>query len=106
MPGSCTTRPLPPALVDATEAVPLHPQLKRLIDKRDRCTGQFQGSNAFFSVQEAEARTGTPVIDLSETQADTTAQNESGASDSGKDYIDDNEGSASAEGESTDKEEE
>ena len=67
MPGSCTTRPLPPALVDATEAVPLHPQLKRLIDKRDRCTGQFQGSNAFFSVQEAEARTGTPVIDLSET---------------------------------------
>ena len=67
LPGSSTSRPLPSALADTPTAVPLHAELQRLIDKRDRCTGQFQGANAFYSNQEFEGRTGTPLIDLSET---------------------------------------
>ena len=65
--GSCTTRPLPSNLQEADAAVPLHPELLRLIDKRDRCTGQYQGANAFYSNQEAESRLGTVVVDLSQT---------------------------------------
>lgn len=65
--GSCTIRPLPSNLQEATTAVPLHPQLQRLVDKRDRCTGQYQGANAFYSNQESESRTGAKVVDLSQT---------------------------------------
>ena len=65
--GSCTTRPLPRVLKEATTCVPLHPTLKRLVDKRDRCAAQFQGANAFYSNQEFEGRTNTKVIDLSQT---------------------------------------
>ena len=65
--GSCTIRDLSGCLKEAANAVPLHPELLRLIDKRDRCAGQYQGKNAFYSNQEAEARTGVAVVDLSQT---------------------------------------
>ena len=65
--GSNTGRPLPPNLKEATTPHPLHPGLLRLVDKRDRCTAQFQGKDAFFSNQEFESRTQTKVVDLSET---------------------------------------
>ena len=65
--GSSTTRPLPDTLVEATTAEALHAGLTRLVDKRDRCGAQFQGLHAFFSNQEFESRTGTKVVDLSET---------------------------------------
>ena len=55
--GSCTTRPLPGTLVEATTTEPLHPGLLRLVDKRDRCAAQFQGKHAFYSNQEFEVRT-------------------------------------------------
>ena len=65
--GSNTARPITAQLIEATTAQPLHPGLMRLIDKRDRCTGQFQGKDAFFSNQEFQSRTGTSVVDLSQT---------------------------------------
>lgn len=65
--GSCTTRPLPDSLVEATIEKPLHPGLLRLLDKRDRCGAQFQGLHAFYSNQEFESRTKTKVVDLSQT---------------------------------------
>ena len=65
--GSATIQPLPPALVEATTCEPLHSDLKRLVDKRDRCSGQFQGANAFYSNQEFESRTKVKVVDLSQT---------------------------------------
>jgi len=65
--GSSTTRPLPATLVEATTCEPLHAELKRLIDKRDRCAAQFQGKDAFYSNQESESRTHTKIVDLSET---------------------------------------
>ena len=64
--GSSTSRPLPENLKESTEPIPLHPTLVRLVDKRDRCTGQFQGANAFYSNQEFEDRNGTSVVDLSQ----------------------------------------
>ena len=64
--GSSTTHPLPGTLQEAREALPLHPSLCRLVDKRDRCTGQFQGANAFYSNQEFESRTKIKCVDLSE----------------------------------------
>lgn len=33
--------PLSPGLQDVTTAVPLHSSLRRIVDKRDRCTGQY-----------------------------------------------------------------
>ena len=67
--GSCTDKPLTDKLSEATKATPLHPELKRLCNKRDRCTGQFQGANAFFSTQEFKARNddGVRVVDNSQT---------------------------------------
>ena len=76
--GSCTSRPLPPNLQESVVPVPLHPSLLRIVDKRDRCAGQYQGQNAFYSNQEFESRakiTPTPpdeekptkVVDLSQT---------------------------------------
>ena len=65
--GSCTTRPLPTPLKQTCDVKPLHPTLRRLIDKRDRCAAQFQGKNAFYSNQEFERRTSTAVVDLSQT---------------------------------------
>ena len=65
--GSCTTRPLPGTLVEATTEEPLHSGLMRLVDKRDRCGAQFQGQNAFYSNQEFESRTNIKVVDLSQT---------------------------------------
>ena len=65
--GSSTSRPLTPKLKESTKPFPLHATLKRLVDKRDRCAGQFQGANAFFSNQEFETRNKTKVVDLSQT---------------------------------------
>ena len=65
--GSCTIRSLPDNLQEATTACPLYPSLTRLVDKRDRCTNQFQGANAFFSNQEFESRTKIKLVDLSQT---------------------------------------
>ena len=55
--GSCRSRPLPPNLQESIVPVPLHPSLLRIVDKRDRCGGQYQGQNAFYSNQEFESRT-------------------------------------------------
>ena len=65
--GSCKSRPLTEKLQDATTCCPLHRDLSRLVDKRDRCTGQFQGANAFYCNQEFEIRNGIKLIDLSQT---------------------------------------
>lgn len=66
--GSSTTHALPANLVEATDAEPpLHPGLLRLVMKRDRCAGQFQGANAFYSTQEFKARNGCNAVDLSQT---------------------------------------
>ena len=65
--GSSTTRPLPDTLVESTTTESLHPELVRLVDKRDRCAAQFQGANAFYSNQEFECRTTVKVVDLSQT---------------------------------------
>ena len=65
--GSCTTRPLTAKLRDSSRCCPLHPDLRRLVDKRDRCTAQFQGCNAFFSNQEFEIRNKIKLTDLSQT---------------------------------------
>ena len=65
--GSCTVRPLPRTLEEATESTPLHAELLRLLDERDRCTGQFQGKDAFLSVQTFLERNKTPNVDLSKT---------------------------------------
>ena len=64
--GSCTERPLPGTLQEASASVGLHPGLIRLVDKRDRCAGQFQGANAFYSNQEFEERTHVKCVDLSQ----------------------------------------
>ena len=55
--GSRKTLLLPPGLQEATTAVPLHPTLRRIVDKRDRCTAQYQGKDAFYSNQEFPYRT-------------------------------------------------
>lgn len=65
--GSNTYRPLPDNLKESTAPSPLFQNLKRIVDKRDRCAGQFQGKDAFFSNQEFEDRTATKVVDLSQT---------------------------------------
>lgn len=66
--GSSTLNPLiSDKLKEAATAVPLHKELLRIVDKRDRCTGQFQGANAFYSIQEFKNRTQTNVVDLSQT---------------------------------------
>lgn len=65
--GSNTTTSLPAKLKEATTHHPLHSSLLRLIDKRDRCTAQYQGKDAIFSNQEFEEMTKTPVVDLSQT---------------------------------------
>ena len=68
--GSSTVRPLPQTLEEATDCIPMHKELSRLLDRRDRCTGQFQGKDAFFSVQEFVERNKdavTNLVDLSET---------------------------------------
>ena len=65
--GSSTILPIPATLKEAVDCRPLHAELLRLLDKRDRCAGQFQGANAFYSVQEFEKRNKTKNVDLSET---------------------------------------
>ena len=66
--GSSTVNPLTEKLKEATTATPLHPDLKRLCDKRDRCTGQYQGKDAFLAIQEFKERNdGTEVVDNSQT---------------------------------------
>ena len=39
--GSCTTRPLTSKLQEASQPLPLHPELIRLVDKRDRCVNAY-----------------------------------------------------------------
>ena len=67
--GSCTDKPLTEKLREASKPTPLHPELKRLCNKRDRCAGQYQGANAFFSTQEFKHRNedGVGVVDNSQT---------------------------------------
>ena len=55
--GSQKQQLLPPGLQEATTAVPLHATLRRLVDKRDRCTAQYQGKDAFYCNQEFPYRT-------------------------------------------------
>ena len=66
--GSNTDDPLTEKLKEATTTTPLHKELMRICDKRDRCTGQFQGGNAFYSIQEFKERNGgTTCVDNSQT---------------------------------------
>ena len=64
--GSSTSRPLTDKLKEAYTPFPLYRRLLRLVLERDRCTGQFQGCNAFYSNQEFEHRHKTKVTDLSQ----------------------------------------
>ena len=66
LPGSSTSRPLTDKLKEAHAPFPLHHNLLRLVDERDRCTGQYQGANAFYCNQEFENRNKTKVADLSQ----------------------------------------
>lgn len=64
--GSSTAKPLTDKLKESHRPFPLHRNVRRIVDERDRCAAQYQGANAFYSNQEFERRNKIKVCDLSQ----------------------------------------